>query len=108
MSCHRLEKLLEGGGGNDPLLELTWNNIGDYHADRQSWDKAAVYYNKAKNSEKLADCLYALGDWDSLGALLESLHPGSPLFVSFAKKFANVGICKHAVSSPSYICSWHK
>ena len=80
------------------MLELTWNNIGDYHADRQSWDKAAVYYNKANNREKLAECLYALGDWDSLGALLESLHPGSPLFVSLAEKFANVGICKHAVS----------
>ncbi|KAG0617617.1 hypothetical protein M758_4G002900 [Ceratodon purpureus] len=94
-----LEKLLEGGGGNDSLLELTWNNIGDYHADRQSWDKAAVYYNKAKNSEKLADSLYALGDWDSLGALLESLRPGSPLFVSLANKFANVGICNHAVTA---------
>ncbi|XP_024366604.1 uncharacterized protein [Physcomitrium patens] len=94
-----LEKLLEGGGGNDSLLELTWNNIGDYHADRQSWDKAAVYYYKSKNCEKLAECLYALGDWDALGALLESLHQGSTLFLSLAKKFANVGICKHAVTA---------
>lgn len=91
--------MLEGGGGNDSLLELTWNNIGDYHADRQSWDKAAVYYYKSKNCEKLAECLYALGDWDALGALLESLHQGSTLFLSLAKKFANVGICKHAVTA---------
>jgi WD repeat-containing protein 35 len=98
MSNYSVEKLLEGGTGNNSLLELTWNNIGDYYTNRQSWDKAAVYYNKANNSEKLADCLYALGDWDSLGALLESLCVGSPLFVSLAKKFANVGICKHAVS----------
>lgn len=98
----RLEKLLEGESGNDALLELIWNNIGDYHADRQSWDKAAVYYSKAKKCEKLAECFYALGDWDSLGEMVTTLHEGSPLLPTLAKKFFHAGICKHAVSmSPS-------
>ena len=98
----RLEKLLEGESGNDALLELIWNNIGDYHFDRQSWDKAVVYYSKAKKCEKLAECFYALGDWDSLGEMVTTLHEGSPLLPTLAKKFFHAGICKHAVSmSPS-------
>lgn len=99
---------MEGGVGNDALLELTWNNIGDYHADRQHWDKAIVYYSKAKNSDKQADCFYALEDWDSLGELMVTLHEGSPLLHSIAKKFVHVGICTHAVSYVNHLNSTKK
>lgn len=74
MFIYRLEKLLEGGGGNDFLLEFMWNNIGDYYVDRQSWDKVVVYYYKFKNCEKLVECLYVLGDWDVFGVLLEFFY----------------------------------
>jgi hypothetical protein len=39
------------GGGDDQLMQLAWNRIGDYYADRQKWSKAVQYYTQAKNSE---------------------------------------------------------
>ena len=48
--CH----VQSGGGGDDELLMLAWNRIGDYYAERQKWSKAVQYYNQAKNAEVCA------------------------------------------------------
>ncbi len=40
-----------GGGGDDELLMLAHNRIGDYYAERQKWSKAVQYYSHAKNAE---------------------------------------------------------
>lgn len=43
MSSMQAEKLLEQKGkGNDALLVLTWNRLGDYYADRQNWHKVCA------------------------------------------------------------------
>jgi WD repeat-containing protein 35 len=47
----RVVQLLQTGGGDDQLMMLAWNRIGDYYADRQKWSKAVQYYTQAKNSE---------------------------------------------------------
>ncbi|OAE19425.1 hypothetical protein AXG93_4273s1210 [Marchantia polymorpha subsp. ruderalis] len=93
-----VEALISRGAGNDSLLELTWNNIGNYYADRQNWSKAATYYAKANNCEKLAECFYALQNWLDLERLMNTLHDGSPLLIVIGQKFASVGICEHAVT----------
>lgn len=103
MACNSVERLIEGGGGNDSLLELTWNSLGDLYADRQNWAKAAKFYGQAKNSEKLMNCYYSMENWEGLARLLTSIHDGSPLLLTMAQKFLSVGLCEQAVSSSKLV-----
>ncbi|KAL2612195.1 hypothetical protein R1flu_023887 [Riccia fluitans] len=109
-----VESLICRGAGNDSLLELTWNNIGNYYADRRNWNKAVVYYVKANNSEKLAECFYALQNWADLEKLMNTLHDGSPLLLSIGHRFASVtcfvrgGDVKYAINCCMELNHWQK
>mmetsp|Transcript_9052 Transcript_9052/g.14851 ORF Transcript_9052/g.14851 Transcript_9052/m.14851 type:complete len:1200 (+) Transcript_9052:114-3713(+) len=95
----RVVQLVQSGGGDDSLLTLSWNKIGDYYADRQKWGKAVHYYAQAKNAERLVDCYYILEDYAGLEKLITTLSDGSPLLNSVGEKFMSVGICEHAVDA---------
>lgn len=95
----RVVQLLQSGGGDDQLLQLAWNKIGDYYADRQKWSKAVQYYGQAKNSEALVECYYILEDYSGLEKLISAIPEGSALLLDIGSKFESVGICGHAVSA---------
>lgn len=42
-------QLVQKGDADDEVLEMAYNRIGDYYADRQKWRKAAQHYTMAKN-----------------------------------------------------------
>eukprot|EP01138_Halocafeteria_seosinensis_P016315 gb/GECG01016645.1/.p1 GENE.gb/GECG01016645.1/~~gb/GECG01016645.1/.p1 ORF type:complete len:1236 (+),score=172.06 gb/GECG01016645.1/:1-3708(+) len=88
-----------GGGGNDDLLNRARNNIGDYYADRQKWQKAVQYYTQAKNTEAMADCFYMLDDFKSLAEIVEVLPEGSPLLHDIGTKLQRVGVVDSAVDA---------
>ncbi|RYG47363.1 hypothetical protein EON67_08655, partial [archaeon] len=46
-----LELLRAGGSGDDALLMLALQKMGDYYADRQQWAVAIPYYEEAKRHE---------------------------------------------------------
>jgi WD repeat-containing protein 35 len=81
-----------GGAGDDELLQLAWNRIGDYYAERQKWSKAVQYYSQAKNAEALIDCYYILEDFAGLEALIERLPEGSPLLSTIGLKLQSVRV----------------
>ena len=62
---------------------MALNQIGDYYADRQKWNKAAQFYSQAKNNAKLAQCLYMLEDFTGLQQLIQALVPVAafPIFL---------------------------
>ncbi|EFJ27981.1 hypothetical protein SELMODRAFT_449576, partial [Selaginella moellendorffii] len=93
-----VEKLLENFPGNNSLLKLTWNNIGDHFVVTQKWNDAARYYSKAKNFQMLAECYSELHHWTKLQKLMDHVEHGSPLLESIARKFMNIGVCEHAVT----------
>jgi len=95
----RVVQLVQSGGGDDELLTLAWNNIGDYFADRQKWDKAVQYYTQAKNAAALVECCYILEDYAGLEKLVRMLPEGSPLLLNIGLKFQSVGISEHAVAA---------
>jgi WD repeat-containing protein 35 len=95
----RVVQLVQSGGGDDELLSLAWNRIGDYYAARQKWAKAAQYYTQAKNSEALVDCYYILENFKELEKVASSLPEGSSLLKAIGEKFQSVGIAEHAMAA---------
>jgi len=95
----KVEKLAQSGAGDDSLLLLAWNKIGDYYSDRQKWNKAVAYYAQAKNTARLVECFYILEDYVGLEKLINTLPDGHPLLCNIGKKFCSVGLCEHAVTA---------
>jgi WD repeat-containing protein 35 len=95
----RVVQLVQSGGGDDELLTLSWNRIGDYYAARQKWAKAVQYYAQAKNNEALVDCYYILEDFKSLEKIMYSLADGSTLLKAIGERFQSVGISEAAVQA---------
>lgn len=95
----RVVQLVQTGGGDDDLLQLAWDRIGDYYADRQKHAKAVQYYTQAKNAEALVDCFYILEDFDNLEALTYRLPEGSPLLQNIGLKLQSVGLSEAAVNA---------
>eukprot|EP00238_Polyblepharides_amylifera_P008608 CAMPEP_0196598138 /NCGR_PEP_ID=MMETSP1081-20130531/94147_1 /TAXON_ID=36882 /ORGANISM="Pyramimonas amylifera, Strain CCMP720" /LENGTH=1154 /DNA_ID=CAMNT_0041923789 /DNA_START=199 /DNA_END=3663 /DNA_ORIENTATION=- len=94
----KVEKLAQGGAGDDALLFLAWNKIGEYYADRQKWHKAVAYFAQAKNTEQLVECFYILEDYVGLEKLIHTLAEGHPILCNIGKKFMSVGLCEQAVA----------
>ena len=95
----KVERLLEEGGGDDAMLVKAWNNIGEYYGHRQKWGKAVPYYTRAKNSEKLIECFYALEDYAGLQTLLNIIPEGQPILHDLGQRFMSVGLCAAAVKA---------
>ena len=64
-----------GGGGDDELVKLAQNRLGDYYADRQQWAAALPLYEAANNYEALVECCYIVEDYTALAALIEVRLP---------------------------------
>ena len=95
----KVEKLVQQGHGDDSLLHLAWNKIGEYYADRRKWIKAVQYFAQARNTEMLVNCFYALEDYNGLEKLIGTLPEGSALLTDIGEKFLSVGLCTEAVSA---------
>lgn len=67
------------GSGTDVQLEEAYNEIGDYHFERQNWNLAVRYYMMSRNIERQADCYYVLEDYDSLSKIMDQLPENSEL-----------------------------
>jgi len=88
-----------GSGGSDIQMEVAWNSIGDYFADRQNWEGAKEYYEKGRNQEQLVHCHYMLEDYMSLENTVASLPENHGLLLSIGEMFASVGMCAQAVTA---------
>lgn len=88
-----------GSGGSDVQMEIAWNSIGDYFADRQNWEDAREYYEKGRNQEQLVHCYYMLEDYTSLENTVVNLPENHNLLPSIAEMFASVGMCAQAVTA---------
>ena len=95
----KVEKLVQQGHGDDSLLSLAWNKIGEYYADRRKWNKAVQYFAQARNTEMLVQCLYALEDYKGLEKLIGTVPEGSALLSDIGEKFLSVGLCSEAVAA---------
>eukprot|EP00232_Nephroselmis_pyriformis_P019088 CAMPEP_0182899530 /NCGR_PEP_ID=MMETSP0034_2-20130328/28121_1 /TAXON_ID=156128 /ORGANISM="Nephroselmis pyriformis, Strain CCMP717" /LENGTH=1198 /DNA_ID=CAMNT_0025033565 /DNA_START=181 /DNA_END=3774 /DNA_ORIENTATION=- len=95
----KVEKLVHAGAGDDQMLTMAWNKIGEYYSDRQKWGKAVQYYAQAKNTERLIECFYVLEDFAGLEQLILTLPDGSPLLNDIGGKFQSVGLCEQAVAA---------
>ncbi|XP_033121645.1 WD repeat-containing protein 35-like isoform X2 [Anneissia japonica] len=94
-----VQLLKSGGGGDDTQLELAWNAIGDYFADRQKWQQAVTYYVQGRNQERLAECYYMLEDFSGLQKLADALPENHKLLPEIAAMFVTVGMCEEAVTA---------
>ena len=88
-----------GSGGSDIQMEVAWNSIGDYFADRQNWESAKEYYEKGRNQEQLVQCYYMLEDYTSLENTVTNLPENHNLLLSIGEMFASVGMCAQAVTA---------
>ncbi|KAH9097856.1 hypothetical protein LEN26_016945 [Aphanomyces euteiches] len=95
----RVVQLVQSGGGDDTLLNHSWNMIGEYYADRHKWEKAIKYYAQANNIPALVQCYYTLGDFATLDTLVNDIPEGSPLLEEMARKFTRAGLCNSAVNA---------
>ena len=86
------------GGGDDEMLSVAYDRIGDYYADRQKWNKAYKFYSKANNVSRMIECAYILDDYVTLTSLIDQTNPSSPYILSLAEKFQSVGLCAEAVA----------
>jgi WD repeat-containing protein 35 len=94
-----LELLKAGGGGDDELLRLAQNRLGDSFADSQRWAEAIPLYQAAGNSDALAEAYYVVEDYDALAALAASLPEGAPLLRNIGGKLQSVGLVEPAATA---------
>jgi len=95
----RVVQLVQQGCGDDNDNTLALNNIGDYYADRQKWNKAVQYYAQSKNAAKLVECFYMLEDFGSLEKQITMLPEGNTLLKVIGDKFISVGMIAEAVDA---------
>ena len=88
-----------GAGGSDIQMEVAWNSIGDYFADRQNWEGAREYYEKGRNQEQLVTCYYMLEDYAALENTASSLPDNHSLLPAIGEMFTSVGLCAQAVAA---------
>ncbi|KAJ9582947.1 hypothetical protein L9F63_022708, partial [Diploptera punctata] len=88
-----------GAGGSDIQMEIAWNSIGDYFADRQNWEGAREYYEKGRNQEQLVKCYYMLEDYETLENMANNLPENHNLLPNIGEMFASVGMCAQAVTA---------
>jgi WD repeat-containing protein 35 len=93
----RVVALLQTGGGNDQQLREAYDHIGNQHADRFKWRKAAQYFRQSRNMERLADCLYRLEQFEELAQLRVDIPDGTPLLNTMALRFESLGMHEEAV-----------
>eukprot|EP00457_Paulinella_chromatophora_P000783 gb/GEZN01000783.1/.p1 GENE.gb/GEZN01000783.1/~~gb/GEZN01000783.1/.p1 ORF type:complete len:1200 (+),score=159.05 gb/GEZN01000783.1/:95-3694(+) len=82
---------------NDELLRTTWENLGDWYADRQRWSQAYEFYSKAGNVKALVEASYRLDRFDTLESLIDQVPEGDELLLEMGEKFVSVGLCEAAV-----------
>eukprot|EP00808_Paulinella_micropora_P031806 g55884.t1 len=82
---------------NDELLRTTWENLGDWYADRQRWPQAFEFYSKAGNVKALVEASYRLDDFNTLESLIDQVPEGDELLLEMGDKFVSVGLCEAAV-----------
>ena len=95
----RVVQLVQSGGGNDELLAVAYDKIGDYYADRQKWSKAVKSYKEANNLEALVSCYYTIEDFAGLEDLVRALPESTKLLKDIGDKFQSVGMCGSAVDA---------
>lgn len=94
---NKVIQLIDQGAGDDALLKIAHNNLGDYWAERHRWKKAAHYYSLAQNNEALVEAYYREEDFVSLEKLIDVLPATSPLLERIANRFQSLGIAEGAV-----------
>ena len=95
----KVVQLVQQGGGDDNMLQMAWNKIGDYFWERQKASKAVQYYGQAKNVEMQVACYYQLEDYAGLEKLIGTLPDGAPQLKEIGDKFASVGMSTEAVTA---------
>lgn len=97
----RVVQLLKTGvGGDDMLMHIALNKIGDFYADNLQWEQAAKYYEQAnQNEERLSRCYYMMEAYDKLEELVENLPENHKSLPAIAKMFTSVGLCEQAVKA---------
>jgi WD repeat-containing protein 35 len=83
----RVVDLLRTGEGSDLLMKEAWNRVGEQHAEKFQWNKAAQYFVHSKNLESLAECFYRLDNFSELSKLSKDIPDNTPLLSSLALKF---------------------
>ena len=99
-----------GMGGEDALKARVWAELGGFHLDEHRWLEASKYLWRAGNLPKLAECLYAMEDYEGLVELMGGIGDlnGQPADLTDAEKsllselagmFASVGLCAEATQA---------
>lgn len=95
----RVVQLVQSGAGDDELLQLAWNKIGQHYFTRQKYDKAMQYYQQAKNIDRLITCHFKLENYDALHDLISELPEGATHLVRIGTLLQRVGLHKSAVDA---------
>lgn len=82
---------------DDALLAQVHLNMGQVYMDRRRWRKASLYFVMCKQTDKLAECLFQMGDFDTLKNLRAHLPGNSPVHAELAGKYESIGLCEDAV-----------
>jgi len=99
-----------GVGGEDALKQRVWAELGAFHLDEHRWLEASKYLRRAGNLPKLAECLYAMEDYEGMVELMHQTGEanGQPSDLSEAERsllselagmFASVGLCEEATQA---------
>jgi WD repeat-containing protein 35 len=83
---------------DDKLLAEVHRQIGQVYMDRRRWKKAMRYFVLCKQTDKLAECLFQLGELARLKELQSHLPEASPVHRQLAFKYESIGLCEDAVA----------
>lgn len=83
----------------DDLIVSVQSELGQHYMDKRKWKKAAMFFVQSKQVEKLAECLFRLGDYDMLADVQAHCADHSEVHKSLALGYQAAGMCSEAVTS---------
>jgi hypothetical protein len=83
----------------DDLILTVQSELGQHDMDKRNWKKAAMFFVQSKQVEKLAECLFRLGDYDMLADVQAHCADHSNVHEALAHRYQAAGMCSEAVTS---------
>lgn len=88
--------LIENVTGEDELLHIAYTRLGDYYADRQQYNQAIPFYERAKANDMLVECYYVVERYSAIVDLIDVLPEGNALLQNIGKKLQSIGLSEAA------------
>lgn len=83
----------------DDMIQQAQKELGQMYMDKRQWKKAVMHFVQCKQTDKVAECLFHLGDFDKLADIQNHFTESSEVHKALARNYQSAGMCSEACTS---------